>query len=178
MNYKSIEPSELQGNIFDMIGEKWMLLTAKKYKSDNTVNTMTASWGGMGIMWGKPIVFCVVRPVRYTYEFMEEADYFTLSFFPEGYKDALGLLGTKSGRFGDKIAEAGLTVLDVDGLNDKAATFTEAELTITCKKIYYQDVNPANFQDETLDQSNYPKKDYHRMYFGEIVKCRVKEAEE
>ena len=174
MSYKSINPKELQGNIFELIGDKWFLITVKKHNGGNKTNTMTASWGGMGIMWGKPVTWCVVRPVRYTYEFIEDADYYTLSFFPEEYKKALGILGTKSGRDGDKITESGLTLLDVDGFDGKAAAFREAEIILTCKKLYYQDVNPDNFIDEDLD-INYPGKDYHRMYFGEVVSCVVKE---
>ena len=172
MSYKSIEPKELNGNVFDLIGDKWMLITAKKDSGE--VNTMTASWGGMGIMWGKPVAWCVIRPVRYTYKFMEEADYYTLSFFPEEYRKALNILGTKSGRDTDKITESGLTLLDVDGYGSAAVTFNEAEMTLTCKKLYYQDVNPKQFIEKDLDK-NYPKKDYHRMYFGEIMECLVKE---
>jgi flavin reductase (DIM6/NTAB) family NADH-FMN oxidoreductase RutF len=175
MSYRPIEPAELQGNVFDLIGEKWMLITAKKYKSDQKVNTMTASWGGMGIMWGKPVAWCVVRPVRYTYGFMEEADCFTLSVLPEEYRTAMRLLGTKSGRNGDKITEAGLNLTDVEGFGGKAVSFTEADIILTCMKLYHQDVDPANFTDGTLDKSNYPKKDYHRMYFGEIAGCLVRE---
>ena len=174
MSYKAINPKELQSNVFEVIDNKWFLITAKKHKSGNKVNTMTASWGFMGIMWGNPVVNVVVRPGRYTFEFLEEADYFTLSFFSKEYRKALNLLGTKSGRDGDKITESGLTVFDVDGFDGKAASFKEAEMIMTCRKLYYQDVNPANFIDETLDK-NYPIKDYHRMYFGEITECLVKE---
>ena len=171
MSCKKINPQEIGGNVFDMIGEKWMLITAAK--KDKTFNTMTASWGGMGIMWGKPVASCVIRPVRYTYGFMEEAEYFSLTFFSEKYRDVLGMLGTKSGRNIDKIKESGLT--PASDTETQATFFEEAELTIICRKIYYQDINPANFIDETIDKANYPKKDYHRMYFGEIVNCLVKE---
>jgi len=174
-SYKSIEPKEIEGNIFDMIGDRWMLITAKK--NNDEFNAMTASWGGMGIMWGKPVASCVVRPVRYTYEFMEEAEYFTLTFFPEEYKSMLGgIFGIKSGRNTDKIKESGFSPIFVDiaGSTVKAIAFTEAEMIITCRKIYYQDINPLNFFDEKIDKSNYPKKDYHRMYFGEITGCLVK----
>ena len=167
MNFKVINPRELQGNVFKLIGDKWMLITAAKENGE--VNTMTASWGGMGIMWGKPVASCVVRPVRYTYEFMEAADYFTLTFFPEEYRKALNLLGTKSGRDGDKIAESGLNPVKIQDV----FSFEEAEITLICKKIYYQDIDPANFTDKDLDR-NYPNKDYHRMYFGEIVEAFIK----
>ena len=168
MNYKIINPKELQGNIFELIDNKWFLITAAK--KNGAYNTMTASWGGMGIMWNKPVTWCVIRPQRYTYEFMDEADYYTLSFFPEEYRKALNILGSKSGRDCDKIKESGLTPYE----NNKTIFFEEADTILVCKKLYYQDVNPANFTDINLDK-NYPKKDYHRMYFGEIVSCNVKE---
>jgi len=136
---------------------------------------MTASWGGMGIMWRKPVVSCVVRPVRYTYEFMEAAEYFTLSFFGEEYRDALNFLAKKSGRDVDKIKESGLTPTSVStpvtGCN--AVCFTEADIVLVCKKIYYQDIDPANFIDKEID-GHYPNKDYHRMYFGEITEVYIK----
>ena len=166
---KKINPRELQGNIFELIGDKWMLITAAK--DCGAYNTMTASWGGMGIMWGKPVASCVVRPVRYTYEFMESAEYFTLTFFPEKYREALNMLGVKSGRDCDKIAEAGLTPVKLNC--DKIINFEESEITLVCKKIYYQDINPDNFVDKDLDK-NYPQKDYHRFYYGEIVEAYIK----
>jgi flavin reductase (DIM6/NTAB) family NADH-FMN oxidoreductase RutF len=173
MSYVKINPKELQGNVFDLIDSKWFLVTAKKYKSDGRINTMTASWGFMGVMWNKPVANCVIRPVRYTYEFMEEADYYTLSFFSDKYRKALNILGTKSGRDGDKIKESGLTPVEVDGFDGMAVTFAEAETVFTCKKLYHEDINPANFIDDSLD-GNYPKKDYHRVYWGEIAECLVK----
>ena len=173
MGYTKINPKELQGNVFELIDGKWFLVTAKKYKSGGQINTMTASWGFMGVMWGKPVANCVIRPVRYTYEFMEEADYYTLSFFSGEYRKALNILGTKSGRDSDKIEESGLTPVDVGGFDGKAVAFAEAEIVMTCKKLYYQDIDPGNFIDGTID-ANYPNKDYHRVYWGEIVECLVK----
>ena len=173
MNYKSIDPKELTGNVFEQIDKKWFLVTAKKYKTDQKFNTMTASWGFMGIMWNKPLLNCVIRPVRYTYEFMEEADCYTISFFSGEYRKALNILGTKSGRDTDKIAEAALTPFEIDGFDGKAVAFLEAETVMVCKKLYYQDIDPAHFMDMQID-ANYPNKDYHRMYFGEIMSCLVR----
>ena len=177
MSFKPINPKELQGNIFESIDDKWFLITAGKDEFGANFNTMTASWGGMGIMWGKPVAWCVIRPVRYTYEFIEAADYFTISFLPEQYRKQLNILGTKSGREIDKKRESGLTpvlfVRDMENLKN-VVSFEEADTVLTCKKLYYQDINSANFIDKDLDK-NYPKKDYHRMYFGEIVNCLVKE---
>ena len=169
MSYKIIEPKNLDGNVFELIGNKWFLITAVK---DGKVNTMTASWGSMGIMWAKPIAISVIRPVRYTYDFIEASDYYTLSFFPDKYKPALNLLGTKSGRDGDKISESKLTMFNTDF---DTVSFKEADIIMVCKKLYYQDISPDTFVDVSIEKQNYPKKDYHRVYWGEIVKCMIAE---
>ena len=116
-------------------------------------------------MWNKPFCQVVVRPTRFTYQFMEAYDTFTLCAFPAQFKKALKLLGTKSGREGDKIKESGLTV--IASRKVPAPAFEEAELIMECKKIYWQDFDPGHFLDHSI-QSAYPHKDYHRIYFGEI----------
>lgn len=166
--FTKIEPSEIQSNPFKLVGADWMLITAGP---SDVYNTMTASWGGMGVFWNRNVIWCVIRPQRYTYEFMEKADTFTLSFFDEEYRDALVLCGTKSGRDIDKAAATGLT--PVDGNLEDTTAFKEARLVIECRKIYFQDLVPKNFVDPSIDE-NYPQKDYHRMYFGEIINCWVK----
>jgi flavin reductase (DIM6/NTAB) family NADH-FMN oxidoreductase RutF len=165
--FNIIKPQELQENTFKLIGTDWMLITAGTAES---FNTMTASWGGMGILWGKEICFCVVRPQRYTYEFMERNSQFTLSFFDKKYRKALNFCGKKSGRDVDKIASTGLTpISDKTGI----VYFNEARIVLECRKIYFQDLNPENFIDPGIDK-NYSSKDYHRMYVGEIARCLVK----
>lgn len=143
----------------------WYLLTAGDLSSGK-FNAMTVAWGGMGIMWGRPYVQVVVRPQRYTFGFMNEYDTFTLTAFPKQYKKALGILGTKSGRDGDKIAESGIT--PVASKIVAAPTFAEAKLSIECKKIYWQDMDPANFLDPAIEEA-YENGDYHRFYLGEMV---------
>lgn len=165
---RNIKPEDISDNTFELIGKDWMLITAG---SPDSYNTMTASWGGFGVMWNKNIAWCVVRPTRYTYEFMEKAENFTLTFFDEEYRDALMLCGTKSGRDTDKAAETGLT--PVAGELEGTTTFAQARMVLECRKLYYQDIDPANFIDPAID-GNYPDKDYHRMYLGEIVSCRMK----
>lgn len=145
--------------------EKWFLLTSGVFDSGD-YNTMTVSWGSMGIMWNKPFVQVVVRPTRYTYKFMEEHNSFTLCAFPENCRDALSLLGSKSGRDGDKIAESGLHVKASRII--EAPSFEEAELIIECRKMYWDDFKPGHFLDSKIVK-NYPNHDYHRVYFGEIV---------
>lgn len=142
-----------------------LLLTSGDFTL-NDFNTMTVGWGSLGYIWRRPFVQVVVRPVRYTFTFMERFDTFTLSAFPSEYNSALSLLGTKSGRDGDKILESGLT--PIPGLCVSAPGFAEAELLLECRKIYWDDLEPAHFLDNGID-ANYPMKDYHRIYYGEIL---------
>jgi len=160
-----IVADQFKTDIIDLWANQWMLLTAGDFE-ERKFNTMTVAWGSIGFIWNKPFVQVVVRPSRYTYEFMEKYDTFTLCAFPEKYRPALELLGSKSGRDGDKIAESGLHPIAASQV--AAPVFAEAELVIECRKIYWQDLNPDHFLDATI-QSNYPLKDYHRVYFGEIL---------
>ncbi|WP_058304115.1 flavin reductase family protein [Gorillibacterium timonense] len=165
--FDEISPNELTDNIFRLIGDEWMLITAGTL---GNCNTMTASWGGTGILWHKPVATCVVRPTRYTYEFLEASETFTLSFFSEEYRKALEICGKKSGRDGDKFEAAGITpVEEKPGL----VSFQEARLVLECRKLYVHDLQPDHFVDPSLDKF-YPNKDYHRMYIGEITRCLVK----
>ena len=145
--------------------KQWMLLTSGDF-AEGRFNTMTVGWGSLGTMWGRPFAQVVVRPIRYTYEFMERYDTFTLCAFPERYRKALQLLGTKSGRDGDKIAEAGLT--PIASTQVVAPGFAEADLVIECRKIYWNDLDPTHFLDPGIER-NYPHKHYHRVYFGQIM---------
>jgi flavin reductase (DIM6/NTAB) family NADH-FMN oxidoreductase RutF len=145
--------------------KQWLLLTAGDFAAGH-FNTMTVGWGSLGTMWGKPFAQVVVRPIRYTYEFMEQYDSFTLCAFPEPYRKSMQLVGTKSGRHEDKIAEAGLT--PIASTQVAAPGFAEAELIIECRKIYWSDMAPARFLDPAIED-NYPNEQYHRIYFGEMV---------
>jgi len=162
--FREIKPTEVADNPFQLIGSDWTLITAGTM---DHFNTMTASWGGVGILWGRPVCWCVIRPHRYTAAFMEQSKAFTLSFFEERYRAVLNLCGTKSGRDIDKVAETGLTPV---ASQNGAVYFAQARLVMVCNKIYYQDLDPQHFMDPTIE-GNYPKKDYHRMYIGEIVQC-------
>ena len=161
-----INPIDLSVKINDLWLNKWFLITAGNFDK-NHFNTMTVAWGSIGIMWNRPFVQAVVRPTRFTYEFTEQYDSFTLCSFPDKYRDALKLLGTKSGRDGDKISEAGLTPIKSELVD--SPSFDEADLILECRKIYFDDIKPENFIDPSIDK-NYPLKDYHRIYFGEILK--------
>ena len=166
MNFRHMSPEKISDNAFKIIGEDWMLITAGK---EDAFNTMTASWGGLGILWHKPVSYSFVRPSRYTYEFMEKGDTYTFSFFTEKYRKALNLLGSKSGRDGDKISEAGLTPVSVE---HDAVSFKEARLVVVSKKLYQQDLNPDNFCEPEI-ATHYPQKDYHRMYVGEVISVLI-----
>jgi flavin reductase (DIM6/NTAB) family NADH-FMN oxidoreductase RutF len=163
MEFKEIKPESLMDNPFKIIGSDWMLITAG---APGSFNTMTASWGGMGVLWERKVCFCFIRPSRYTYEFVERSENFTLSFFGERFRKALQFCGSRSGRDTDKVKGSGLTPVNDGGF----VHFAEARLVLACRKIYSQDINPAFFLDPSIG-GMYPKKDYHRMYVGEIKKC-------
>lgn len=168
MNFKEIRPEELSENPFDMIGKQWMLITAG---DEVNCNTMTASWGGVGIMWGKPVATAYIRDSRYTKEYVDENECFTLSVFGEEYKKALSLCGTVSGRDSDKIKDAGLTPYYLDG----TTAFEEAKLIMVCKKVYHQYMGPDNFDNKENLEKWYADQDFHTMYMGEITKILIKE---
>jgi flavin reductase (DIM6/NTAB) family NADH-FMN oxidoreductase RutF len=165
--FKEIDVVSINENVFKMIEEDWFLITAGNKEA---FNTMTANWGGMGYLWHKNVCFIFVRPTRYTYEFTETSGLFTLSFFGKEYRKALEYCGANSGRDVDKVKECSFNPVE---LLPGAVSFNEAGLVLTCKKLYYNDINPDNFADEKID-NNYPKKDYHRMYIGEIIKVFAK----
>ena len=160
---KQIEINEFSENPFKLIGSDWMLITAKK--GDKT-NMMTASWGGVGILWNKPVATIYVRPQRYTKEFIDNEEYFSLCVLPEEYRKILNYCGTKSGRDEDKIAETKLTIDE----SEKAPIFKEARLVLICKKLYAQDLTEQSFIDKSLVEKNYKAKDFHTMYIAEIEK--------
>lgn len=167
MSFKKIDVKDIKENIFDLIGDRWMLLTGG---DKACFNMMTASWGGAGVLWQKPVTFCFIRPQRYTRKFVDEGKYYTFSFYGEEYRDNLFLCGSKSGRDIDKVKETGLTPAFADC---GAVYFEEAELVIVCKKIYFDDFRPENFQLPEIEKL-YETKDYHRMYVGEIVEVLTK----
>ncbi len=172
MTFKDIAVHDWSVRIHHLWEKQWLVLTAGDFASGR-YNAMTVAWGGMGCMWNRPFVMVVVRPTRHTYAFMERHESFTLCAFPETYRSAVLLIGTKSGRDLDKIAAAGLT--PVAAATVAAPAYAEAELVVECKKIYRQDMDPGQFLDPGIDL-NYPQKDYHRMYFGAVAALRVREA--
>ncbi len=152
---------DLNIKIFEKFDQQWALLTAG---TPEKFNTMTISWGGLGTLWSRPVATVYVKPCRYTYEFMENSEYFTVSFFPEACKKDLGILGSKSGRDGDKLA---LTKLHAKKL-ENGIGFEEASLTIVCRKIYFQDLEPDRVPKDAVEHY-YRTEPVHRMYIGEVI---------
>jgi flavin reductase (DIM6/NTAB) family NADH-FMN oxidoreductase RutF len=166
--FEKIDPRDLDGNVFRRIGEQWMLLTA----GDKTAcNTMTASWGGLGVLWGEPVATIYVRPQRYTKEFIDREKTFSLSFYGEEYRKALALCGAKSGREIDKVKECNFTV--EYGLGD-TPYFAQAELVLICEKQYVDELDPKNFISDAPVGKWYPQRDLHTMYIGKIVEVLKK----
>lgn len=162
MAFTKINIAEQSFNPFEKIGKQWMLISAG---TANSWNTMTASWGGVGVIWGKPSATCYIRHSRYTKEFVDKSEYFTLTFLKDGHRDALSLLGSKSGRDMDKMHDSGLTSIFVDG----QPTFEEAELVLVCRKRCKSEIAPEDILQQEIIDNNYADRDFHTMYIGEIV---------
>lgn len=165
--FKEISATELDANAFSLIGKDWTLITAGNLAS---YNTMTASWGGLGVLWNKNVATIFIRPQRHTYGFVESNDMLTLSFFDEDMRSALAFCGKNSGRDCDKALETGLIPMEAGG----SVAFNQAKLVLVCKKIYHQDLDPTNFMDSDIAE-HYQNNDYHRMYIAEIKQVLVRE---
>lgn len=163
--FKKTSVYDLPFNVFEEINKNWMLITAKN--PDGKVNTMTASWGMMGEIWGKEAVTVYIRQSRYTKEFVDSQEYFTLSLF-DGYKKELGVLGSKSGRDGDKISEVGFAIEEVDN----QPTFSQCKAVLVCKKMYQDDIAIKDMKEDIV-KAMYQDGDQHTMYIAEIVGCYV-----
>lgn len=162
---KEIDAETLQVKGVGIWLKQWLVLTAGTFED---FNSMTVGWGSIGGIWKRPFAQVVVRPGRHTFQYMEKSKTFTLCAFPASCRKALMVLGTKSGKDSDKVAESGLIV--VRSTMVEAPAYREAELILECRKTYWQDMDPKNFLDDAIEE-NYPEKDYHRIYYGEIVRA-------
>lgn len=178
MSFKEVKIEELNFNPMMMIGGDWWLVTAGN--QEDGFNTMTASWGHLGSIWerkggkahmGLSTACVYIRPQRYTKEYMDREELFTLCVFDKANKKALGYLGTHSGRDENKVENAGLKPAFQDG----TVIYNEAKIVFICKKIYNAPIIEDGFVDKDLIKNNYPKKDFHEMYIGEILKAYIKE---
>jgi flavin reductase (DIM6/NTAB) family NADH-FMN oxidoreductase RutF len=164
---KEIKHENFQENAFEMIGKDWLLITAEK---DGKVNTMTASWGGVGVLWNKKVAYIFIRPQRYTKEFVDFSDRLSVCVLPNSYRKELSYLGNVSGKDEDKISNANLKVQKYEDV----PYFDEARLTLICRKLYAQDLKEEYFIEKDIIDKWYPEKDYHTMYVVEIEKILSK----
>ncbi len=178
MSKKEIDLNELQFNPSRLFGQDWCLIAAGNPKS--SYNAMTIAWGQIGAIWDRkltngkniiPTATVFIRPQRYTKVFFDREEYFTISAFPKQYKKALAYLGSHSGRDEDKIAKVGLTPCSID----QSIGFEEASLTFVCRKLYHAPLLESGFCDTNIVTQNYPMRDFHEMYIGEIIKVFVNE---
>jgi len=165
---KNIPFNQFTTKVTDIWDGTWLLLTCGDFEKDN-YNTMTVGWGSFGYIWKMPFVMVVVRPTRFTYKYINRYDTFSLTAFPDMHRSALNLLGTKSGRDGDKIRESGLTPTASDKI--AAPGFIEADLWIECRKMYWHDFDPDKFLLDEIFKV-YPKSNFHSMFFGKIEQIR------
>lgn len=162
MNLRKGTVEELQMNPMTLFDDTWMLLSAG---NETGYNTMTVSWGHLGCIWNRPTCVVYVRPQRYTKEFIDREDIFTLCVPGEEYKKQLAYLGSHSGRDEDKVAKVGMTPVFHDG----TVSFEESQLTLVCRKLYRAPIVPEGFIDKSIIDSQYPASDYHDMYVSEII---------
>ncbi len=158
--------SEVQAHPFTNFAKDWALVTAGTPEHSNT---MTIGWGGLGTLWGRPVATVYIRPQRYTKQFVDANDRFTVSFYGSEHKRALGILGTKSGRDTDKVAEVGFDPIELGG----STAYGQAELILVCRKIYESEIDPEKFIDKDIDAEVYPKHDYHTVYIAEVEEAWV-----
>lgn len=162
-----IAPEDFNANNFTIFDKGWFLLTGGNI-SWNNFNAMTVSWGGFGTMWGKPVVTVVVRPQRYTLEFLDREDDFTLCAFGEEFREKLTFLGRNSGRqLPDKITQSGLTPVAAEIVS--APAYAEAELVMECRKLYRGELCGKNFCCKSIVKECYPDRDFHIFFVAELL---------
>ena len=168
MDLQVIDPFQFTVQPHDLFDRQMVLLTSGDF-AKGEYNCMTIGWGLFGTMWSVPAALVVVRPSRFTFEFMEKFDNFSLAAFPADFRKDLGYLGRVSGRDEDKLAKTKLTPISSDLIS--SPTFAEAELSVECRKIYSQDYTPEHFLAPFI-QEKYDGGNYHRLYYGEILQIK------
>lgn len=165
--YKNIAPDKIPGNIIKMLSQDWMLITAG---NSAKFNTMTASWGGLGVLYNKPVAICFINPARYTYQLMESGDTYTLTFYTETYRDALNYCGSVSGKDTDKIKGSGLTPITTP---QGSMAFSQAWMIIECRKLVSQSIS-LDAINNAAEKEKRGAQPMHKMYIGEILNVWVK----
>ncbi len=178
MNFRKIEPNAITDNAFRLIGEDWMLITSADPAGElicgKDYNTMTASWGGVGVLWNKPVAYVFIRPQRHTFSFTERNETMTLSFFGEEHRKALTFCGRNSGRDCDKAKECGLTPVAETTESGRDVYFDEARLVLKVRPLYKEYLKKDAFLSEKPLET-YAAGDFHMMYICEITEVLVKE---
>ncbi|MCH5315131.1 MAG: flavin reductase [Eubacterium sp.] len=165
--FKEIKLTDVKENVVDLLKNRWGLVTAG---NENGYNTMTVSWGAIGELWGVDMATVYIRPQRYTEEFLDKEDYFTLSFYPDEMKKQIhGVCGSKSGRDVDKAKECCITPC----FDENAPFFEEAELVLVCKKAAKGKFEPSQFIDCSIEDKWYEIKDFHYIYYGAVEKVLI-----
>lgn len=168
-NFREISPKEITDNPFKLIGDDWMLITAENARK---TSMMTASWGGLGVMWNKPVAYIVVRPQRFTKTLIDSSDALSLCFFDKKYRKELAYSGKASGRNEDKIAHTGFHVAHAGSV----PYFEESRMVLVCKKLFAKTYTPESFIDKSLIPENYADGDFHTLYILEIKKVLIKDG--
>jgi flavin reductase (DIM6/NTAB) family NADH-FMN oxidoreductase RutF len=164
--FKEIPFTDVKENVVDLLKNQWGLVTAG---DENGYNTMTVSWGAVGELWAMDMATIYIRPQRYTVNFLENSDYFTITFYPEDYHKALAFCGSKSGKDVDKIKETGLTPV----FSENAPYFEEAKLVLVCRKVAKGKFEPEQIIDKSIIDKQYPSNDFHYIYYGAIEKVLI-----
>ena len=168
MKFEKIDVTKANVNPFQRIGQDWMLISAKK---EGKVNTMTASWGMMGVFWGKNVVTVGIRPQRFTKEFVDAGDRLSVSVLNDSHRELLSYFGSVSGRDEDKIAKSGLALSEEEGI----PYFADSEIAFLCRKLYAQPMDASFLLEPEIDKLWYPNGNWHTMYIVEIEKLLMKE---
>ncbi len=172
--FKKVEPTELTDNVFKLVGQDYTVITAG---TDSAFNSMTASWGGWGQLFEVPVTWCFLNASRYTLEFIKKEQTYTMTYFPEQFKEQVIAFGSKSGRNSDKMKETTLTHVKTPSNN---ITYKEAKLVIECKLVEITETNPKDFySDKGKDFVEKGMKDgngkeYHKLVFGDITNVWVR----
>ena len=166
--FKEVAFCDVKENVVDLLKNQWGLVTAGK---EDGYNTMTVSWGAVGELWAMDMATIYIRPQRHTVNYLENEEYFTLSFYPSECHSALAFCGSKSGRDYDKAKETGLT----PAFDENAPYFNEAKIVLVCRKVAKGNFAPEQIIDKSIIDKQYPANDYHFIYYGAIEKVLVKD---
>ena len=160
---ETLNPLALPESFFTQLQEGAFLTV----RAGESLNTMTIGWGTVGVAWSRPVFTVLVRDSRHTFAIMERAVDFTVTVPTEDLTDALAFCGSKSGRDLDKFAACGLKLKP--GLRTVSPVLDVRGVQLECRIVYKAPMDPSRM-DPAL-AALYPGKDYHTLYYGEILGC-------